>query len=444
MMLVNSLQHKDYFNVMPGLSPGNEYLIGVEYAESSIRCASLCGITSTCMTAVLNSTTMMCGLYRQSQPTSANNTLSQDKVLILQKAVESEETIETSVSTMQETTDETVTTLSTESTSTMQQKNWSVQGGQTYIVLNYNDRNNEDSRQWCQENGNMEMIMIKTVTEYNEVINKLTSESVDIKQFLLAVEPGTTKGTSVSTIQETTDETFTTLVTESATITQPKNWTILGAADCYPSTSLEYNGTINYTVSGIPCQFWNTDTPHYRNYLPVDTAAHDTNYCRETNHLEGGPGCYTSNPAVNWEHCYIVKCDACGVDERLPAVPTDTTYLFHVGKFIEMVFTCNTLSPGTSVDHCPVSQCGSDDQWTTGYSVSCTVEDCYTDSTTYQGKVTCTVTGITCDVWTFEGAMPAGPDKNTNYCRDPDNTGAPWCYTTDPNVRWEFCPVRKC
>lgn len=85
MMLVNSLQHKDYFNVMPGLPPGNEYLIGVEYAESSIRCASLCGITSTCMTAVLNSTTMMCGLYRQSQSTSANNTLSQDAVLILQK-----------------------------------------------------------------------------------------------------------------------------------------------------------------------------------------------------------------------------------------------------------------------------------------------------------------------------------------------------------------------
>lgn len=52
------------------------------------------------------------------------------------------------------------------------------------------------------------------------------------RQFLLAVEPGTTKGTSVSTIQETTDETFTTLVTESATITQPKNWTILGGNIC--------------------------------------------------------------------------------------------------------------------------------------------------------------------------------------------------------------------
>ncbi|CAC5360613.1 unnamed protein product [Mytilus coruscus] len=247
----------------------------------------------------------------------------------------------------------------------------------------------------------------------------------------------TTEDKFLSTVQETTSETTT-------IISQQKNWTILGADDCYLTTSLEYSGTISYTVSGIPCQYWNTNSPHYRYYLPVDTTAHDTNYCRETNNYEGGPVCYTSDPAVNWEYCYIVKCDACGVDERLPMVPFGTTSHFHVGKFIGMVFTCDTLTSGNSVDHCPVSQCGADDQWTANYSVSCTDEDCYTDSTTYQGKVTCTAAGITCDVWTNEAAMQAGPDKNTNYCRDPDGTGAPWCYSTDPNVRWDFCPVPKC
>ncbi|XP_071164422.1 plasminogen-like isoform X2 [Mytilus edulis] len=279
-------------------------------------------------------------------------------------------------------------------------------------------------------------LVITNVTDENQYL-VIPKDIYTTTNFAETVQFETTEDKSLSTAQETALET-------STIISQQKNWTILGAKDCYWTTSSEYSGTISYTTGGIQCQYWNTDSPHYRQYLPLDTTAHDTNYCRETNHYEGCPGCYTSDPAVNWDYCYIVKCDACNVDERLPVVPTDTTYLFHVGKFIGMVFTCDTLSPGTSVDHCPVSQCGSDDQWTTGYSVSCTDEDCYTDSTTYQGKVTCTVTGITCDFWTLKGAMPAGPDKNTNYCRDPDNTGAPWCYATDPNVVWEFCPVPKC
>merc|ERR1712179_482006 len=32
-----------------------------------------------------------------------------------------------------------------------------------------------------------------------------------------------------------------------------------------------------------------------------------------------------------------------------------------------------------------------------------------------------------------------------NYCRNPDNEDeGPWCYTTDPNKRWEFCDVPLC
>ncbi|CAC5364689.1 unnamed protein product [Mytilus coruscus] len=37
-------------------------------------------------------------------------------------------------------------------------------------------------------------------------------------------------------------------------------------------------------------------------------------------------------------------------------------------------------------------------------------------------------------------------DMNINYCRDNHyyTHGTPWCYTEDPNFRWEFCPVFKC
>lgn len=31
-----------------------------------------------------------------------------------------------------------------------------------------------------------------------------------------------------------------------------------------------------------------------------------------------------------------------------------------------------------------------------------------------------------------------------NYCRNPDNDKSPWCYTTDPSVRWEYCSLKKC
>ncbi|VDI21355.1 Hypothetical predicted protein [Mytilus galloprovincialis] len=338
-------------------------------------------MTATCNPAVFNSTTMHCGLYREYQ--SASNSSFQEEQLISQRDVSTTTAVAVESGT-------TVGTHETDMSTTKQ--------------------------------------TTKAATEIDNtstVTNRITSKAT--------VEASTSKGKT------------TILTTEATTISsQQKNWTALGVDDCYWTTSSEYSGTISYTTGGIQCQYWNTDSPHYRHYLPIDTTAHDTNYCRETNHFEGCPVCYTTDPAVNWDYCYIVKCDACGVDERLPVVPTDTTSLFHVGKFIGMVFTCVTLTAGTSVDHCPVSQCGSDDQWTTDYSVSCTDEDCYTNSTTYQGKVTCTVTGITCDVWTFEVTMPAGPDKNTNYCRDPDNTGAPWCFTTDPNVRWEFCPVPKC
>lgn len=83
---------------------------------------------------------------------------------------------------------------------------------------------------------------------------------------------------------------------------------LLTAADCFWTTSLDYSGTISYTVSGIPCQYWNTYSPHVISYQPEDKTARKTNYCRESTYSEGGPGCYTTNANVLWEYCFIVKC----------------------------------------------------------------------------------------------------------------------------------------
>uniref|UniRef100_A0A4W3H440 Kringle domain-containing protein n=1 Tax=Callorhinchus milii TaxID=7868 RepID=A0A4W3H440_CALMI len=30
-----------------------------------------------------------------------------------------------------------------------------------------------------------------------------------------------------------------------------------------------------------------------------------------------------------------------------------------------------------------------------------------------------------------------------NYCRNPDQSSKPWCYTTNPSTRWNYCPIPK-
>lgn len=41
---------------------------------------------------------------------------------------------------------------------------------------------------------------------------------------------------------------------------------------------------------------------------------------------------------------------------------------------------------------------------------------------------------------------PRYPDKglDDNYCRNPDGSERPWCYTTDPGREREYCRIRIC
>lgn len=41
---------------------------------------------------------------------------------------------------------------------------------------------------------------------------------------------------------------------------------------------------------------------------------------------------------------------------------------------------------------------------------------------------------------------PRYPDKglDDNYCRNPDSSERPWCYTTDPRREREYCRIRLC
>ncbi|CAH1802432.1 unnamed protein product [Owenia fusiformis] len=75
----------------------------------------------------------------------------------------------------------------------------------------------------------------------------------------------------------------------------------------------------------------------------------------------------------------------------------------------------------------------------------------------YQGKLSITKSGKTCQRWDTQSPhkpnhdiKPSNFPEDTlkdaeNYCRNPDNAQeGPWCYTTDINKKWEYCYVQKC
>ena len=70
----------------------------------------------------------------------------------------------------------------------------------------------------------------------------------------------------------------------------------------------------------------------------------------------------------------------------------------------------------------------------------------------YRGTVNVTSSGKTCQAWSSQSphihsfAPAAYPDSglDENFCRNPDGEDFAWCYTTDPDTRWEYCDVPLC
>lgn len=79
--------------------------------------------------------------------------------------------------------------------------------------------------------------------------------------------------------------------------------------------------------------------------------------------------------------------------------------------------------------------------------------ECYHDVTgsDYRGKVSRTKSGFYCQPWVAQfphahrhtpAVFPDAGLRGHNFCRNPDGgKEGPWCYTTDPNVPWEYCNV---
>ena len=65
----------------------------------------------------------------------------------------------------------------------------------------------------------------------------------------------------------------------------------------------------------------------------------------------------------------------------------------------------------------------------------------------YSGTANTTTGGLTCQAWSVQEPHEHGYSHygDHNYCRNLDgNAGGVWCYTTDPDTRFEECPVTLC
>ncbi|XP_053739336.1 muscle, skeletal receptor tyrosine-protein kinase [Synchiropus splendidus] len=79
---------------------------------------------------------------------------------------------------------------------------------------------------------------------------------------------------------------------------------------CYNEKGRFYQGNINVTRSGTPCQPWTAQEPH-QHRLSVDVIPelkNSGNNCRNPGGISDRPWCHTTNPNIRWEYCAVPQC----------------------------------------------------------------------------------------------------------------------------------------
>ncbi|NXG37332.1 HGFL protein, partial [Dromaius novaehollandiae] len=229
--------------------------------------------------------------------------------------------------------------------------------------------------------------------------------------------------------------------------------------ECIAAEGASYRGTRAVTEKGIPCQHWQATTPHDHRFLPSPRNGLEENYCRNPDRDKRGPWCYTMDPDVRHQSCGIKKCEdavcmSCnGEDYRgfvdrteYPDEGLDDNFCRNPDSSERP--WCYTTDPGREREFCRIRVCKKRPRpgnVTTG---------CFKGKGEgYRGRVNVTVSGIACQRWDAQTPhkhhfMPEKypcKDLQENYCRNPDGSEAPWCFTTRPTLRVAFCfQIRRC
>ncbi|KAF5900282.1 plasminogen isoform X2, partial [Clarias magur] len=251
--------------------------------------------------------------------------------------------------------------------------------------------------------------------------------------------------------------------------------------ECLNGIGTDYRGTRKRTKSGTMCQSWDSMFPHKPNITPKTNPKADleSNYCRNPDGDSKGPWCYTVDPSNRWENCDIPSCNEecmyCSGETYRGKVsnteggftcqrwdsqqPHNHGYIPSVlpDKYLEENYCrnpdgeprpwCFTTNLSKRWDYCSIPRCTSQPP-TVAPELTCATGD----GNSYRGKIAVTVSGKTCQNWSSQvpqkhSRTPENyPCKglDNNYCRNPDNERSPWCYTTDPETRWEYCNIPTC
>uniref|UniRef100_A0A8B7TQ04 LOW QUALITY PROTEIN: plasminogen-like n=1 Tax=Castor canadensis TaxID=51338 RepID=A0A8B7TQ04_CASCN len=252
-------------------------------------------------------------------------------------------------------------------------------------------------------------------------------------------------------------------------------------SECKIGNGKSYRGTMSKTKSGVTCQKWSASFPHKTNFYPekYPTEGLEENYCRNPDSDENGPWCYTTNPDQRFDYCDIPECeDECmhcsgenyqgkisktmsGLECQAWDSQSPHAHGYIPSKFpnknLKMNYCrnpdgeprpwCFTTDPNRRWELCDIPRCPTPPP-TSGPTYQCLKGR----GESYRGKVSVTKSGHSCQRWSEQtphkhNRTPENfpcKDLDENYCRNPDGETAPWCYTTDSNVRWEHCNIPSC
>ncbi|RXN17807.1 hepatocyte growth factor-like protein [Labeo rohita] len=168
--------------------------------------------------------------------------------------------------------------------------------------------------------------------------------------------------------------------------------------ECIIGSGVNYKGRRSFTKTGITCQSWNMSIPHEHNFKPARHKKFDLrqNFCRNPDNDPSGPWCFTELTETRHQECGLPQCS----EDSDNDVEVEVTTSCYRGQ-----------------------------------------------GEGYRGTVNVTPAGVTCQRW--DALFPHNhsytphnykcKDLRENFCRNPDGSEIPWCFTTDPKVRKAFC-----